>query len=149
MVVSIPPDAEDNTQPMRPLIIDLVRAYEGLLFGVVVVVIALIASGGSLGPAEFAALIVVPPIAMVYLMHRGAPRRVFRIRATAAVVGWAVVWILFPVLFLAAYWAGVGGGEYAVFTVLAILDGLVIGLVLATVDRVAARSRTGSAAEKP
>ncbi len=142
------PEPGEVSEPWRPVIIDLVRAYEGLLFGVVVVVIALIASAGTLGPAEFVALIVVPGIAMVFLMHRGAPRQVFRVRATAAIVGWAVVWILFPILFVASYVVGFSlGGEYAVFIVLAILDGLVLGLVIAAVDRVAARSRTTSAAE--
>ncbi len=136
-------------EPPRPLIIDLVRAYEGLLLGVAVVVIALIASGGTLGPAEFSALIVVPAIAMLFLMRRGASRGVFRLRATAAVVGWAVAWILFPLLFVASYVVGLPlGGEYAVFTILAILDGFVLGLVLTLVDRVASRSRAKSAAEK-
>lgn len=149
MAVSFTPDTEGGPRARRPLIIDLVRAYEGLLFGLLVVVLALIASGGTLGPAEFAALIVVPPIAMVYLMHRGAPRDVFRVRATAAVVGWAVAWILFPLLFVASFVVGSPlGGDYGVFTVLAILDGLVLGLVLAAVDRVASRSRPASAAEK-
>lgn len=143
------PDAGDRAEPPRPLIIDLVRAYEGLLFGVVVVLLALVASGGTLGPAEFVALIVVPPIGMVYLMHRGAPRRVFRIRATAAVVGWAVVWILFPILFVASYVVGSPlGGEYGLFTVLTILDGFVLGLVLVAVDRVASRPHTAPAADQ-
>ncbi len=144
----MPPEPGEVSEPWRPLIIDLVRAYEGLLFGVVVVVIALIASAGTLGPAELVALIVVPGIAMVFLLHRGAPRHVFRVRATAAIVGWAVVWILFPILFVASYIVGFSlGGEYAVFTVLAVLDALVLGLVIAAVDRVAARSRTRSAVE--
>ncbi len=146
----VSPDPEEPAEHPRPLIIDLVRAYEGLLFGVVVVVIALIASGGTLGPAEFVALIVVPPIAMVYLMRRGAAARVFRVRATAALVGWAVVWILFPPLFVASDVVGSPfGGEYGLFTVLAILDGLVLGLVLVAVDRVAFRPRSTSTAEKP
>lgn len=127
---------------MRPLIVDLVRAYEGLLFGVVLVVLALLATGGTLGPAELGALIVVPPIAMVLFMRRGAPRDVFRLRATAALVGWAVAWILFPPLFVAAYVVGRPmGGEYAVFTLLALLDGIVVGAVLAVVDRLAPRLR--------
>lgn len=135
--------SQDNTPGVRPLIVDLVRAYEGILFGLVVIVVALLASGGVLGPAEFVALIVVPAITMVLSMHRGASRDVFRLRATAALLGWAVAWGLFPVLLLAAYWAVVRfGGEYAIFTVLAILDGLVIGLVMMAADRVAARLRS-------
>lgn len=139
----------ESAEPPRPLIVDLVRAYEGLLLGVVLVVIALIASGGALGPAELGALIVVPAISMLLLMRRGAPRHVFRARATAAIVGWVVIWALFPILFLASYWVGIRfGGEYTVFTILAILDGIVLGLVLALVDRLAARLRSKSAARK-
>ncbi len=137
-------DASPGERPaIRPLVVDLVRAYEGILFGLVVIVLALLASGGVLGPAEFGALIVIPALTMVLSMRRGAPRDVFRLRATAALLGWAVAWILFPFLILLAYWAvDRVGGEYATFTVLAVLDGLVIGLVMTAADRLAARMRT-------
>lgn len=129
--------------------VDLVRAYEGLLLGLVLVLVALLASRGSLGPAEFAALLVVPAVGMVLTMRRGAPREVFRLRATGALVGWAVAWILFPPLFAASYAAGAPlGGETAVFTVLALLDGVVIGLVLALVDRLGVRLRSRKAASE-
>ncbi len=136
-------DSPGDTEPeWRPLIVDLLRAYEGLLSGVVVVILALMASRGVLGPAEFVALLVVPAILMVLFMRRGASRALFRIRATGAVLGWAAAWILFPLLALPAYWAGMSiGGEYAVFMILAILDGIVLGLVLAAVDRIGARLR--------
>jgi hypothetical protein len=132
----------------RPLIVDLVRAYEGLLFGVVIILLALLASAGTLGPAEFVAVLVLPPVLMVLLMRRGAARRLFRLRATGAVLGWVAAWALFPILFLAAYWAGMPrGGEYAVFTILAILDGIVLAVVLAAVDWIGGRWRTRKLAE--
>lgn len=125
------------------------RAYEGILFGLVILVLALAASSGTLGPAEFAALIVVPAITMVLSMRRGAPREVFRLRATGALLGWIGAWLLFPPLFVAAYVAGTSlGGEYAVFTLLALLDGLVLGLVLAAVDRIGARLRSRRRADE-
>jgi hypothetical protein len=126
--------------------VDLVRAYEGLLFGVLFVLVALLVSAGTLGPAEFVAVLVVPPILMVLLMRRGASAAVFRVRATGAVLGWVAAWALFPLLFVVAYGAGLPlGGEYAVFTILAILDGVVLGLVLAAVDRIGFRTRPRNA----
>ena len=139
-----PADARQDRAPgTRPLVVDLVRAYEGILFGLVVIVLALLASSGTLGPAEFGALIVVPAITMLLSMRRGAPREVFRIRAIAALLGWAAVWALFPLLLLVAYW-GVArfGGEYATFTVLAVLDGLVLGVVMKSADWLAALHRS-------
>ncbi len=128
--------------PPRPLVVDLLRAYEGLLVGVLVIIVALVASAGTLGPAEFVALLVVPPILMVWVMHRGAVPRLFRVRAAGAVLGWAVAWALFPLLALTSDYVGYAiGGDYALFTILAILDGVVVGLVLAAVDRIAARVR--------
>lgn len=121
---------------------DLVRAYEGLLLGVVVILVALVASAGTLGPAEFGALIVVPPVLMVLMMRRGAPPSLFRLRATGALLGWVAAWVLFPGLFLVAYFAGnLVGGEYAAFTILGVLDGVVVGIVLAAVDRIGMRVR--------
>ena len=115
----------------------LVRAYEGILLGLVVILLALLASLGTLGPAEFAAVVVLPAVFMLLFMHRGSPREIFRVRATGAVLGWIAAWALFPVLFVAAYAVGMPlGGEYAAFTILAILDGVVLGLVLAAVDRI-------------
>lgn len=138
----------DEMSGGRPIVVDLVRAYEGILLGVVLVLLALVASAGSLGPAEFAAVIVVPGILMVLVMHRGAPREVFRVRATGAILGWTAAWLLFPPMFLAAYWAGMPlGGEYAVFTILAILDGVVLGLVMAAVDRIGTRLRSRRTAD--
>ena len=143
MPVSPPPAVEGR----RPIVVDLVRAYEGLLLGVLLVLVALLASGGVLGPAEFAALLVVPAIGMVLTMRRGATRDVFRLRATGALLGWAVAWVLFPPLFLAAYWAGMPwGGETAVFSLLALLDGIVLALVLVLVDWAAAVLRYRKAA---
>jgi hypothetical protein len=135
--------AGDTTAVDRPLIVDLIRAYEGLLFGVVVILLALVASAGTLGPAEFAALLVVAPVLMVLVMRRGAPSPVFRVRAAGAVLGWVAAWALFPVLFPLAYLVALPlGGEYGVFTLLAILDGLVLGLILAAVDRIGLRRRS-------
>ncbi len=123
----------------RPLLVDLVRAYEGILMGIVVVLVALVASRGSLGPAEFGALLILPPILMVLLMRRGAPRDVFLVRATGAILGWIAIWALFPVLFLAAIMIGEGAGDYAVFTVLAVFDGALLGIVLTLLDRIVFR----------
>ena len=135
-------DASPDETPPRPLVVDLLRAYEGLLVGVLVIIVALVASAGTPGPAEFVALLVVPPIVMVWVMHRGAAPRLFRVRAAGAVLGWAAAWALFPLLALTSYYLGDPmGGDYAVFTILAILDGVVLGLVLAAVDRIAARMR--------
>jgi len=132
----------DETPPERPLLVDLLRAYEGLLLGVIVVIVALAASAGVLGPSEFVALLVVPPILMVFVMRRGAPRDLFRWRATGAVLGWVAVWALFLPLYLVVYvWAFPRLGEYGGFTLLAILDGIVLGVVLAAVDRLGARWR--------
>ena len=98
--------------------------------------LAIVASSATLGPVEFGALVVVPAVTMVLSMHRGAPRGAFRVRIVGALLGWVAAWILFPPLFLAAYWAGARyGGEYAVFTILAVLDGFALGLVLMAVDR--------------
>lgn len=132
-------DSPEATRARRPLLIDLVRAYEGILLGIVVVLVALVASRGTLGPAEFGALILLPPILMVLLMRRGAARDVFLVRATGAVLGWVAVWALFPVLFLAAIMIGEGAGEYAVFTVLAVFDGALLGIVLTLLDRIVFR----------
>ncbi len=142
------PEGEATSE--RPLLVDLLRAYEGLLLGVVVILMALVASAGTLGPAEFGALVVIPPILMVLFMRRGAAPRLFRLRATGAVLGWVAAWALFPVLFLVAYFVGQPlGGEYAVFTVLAVLDGFVLGLVLAAVERVGTRIRLRGTAGGP
>ncbi len=144
MSASPPPPAAGSA---RPIVVDLVRAYEGLLLGVVLVLVALVASGGPLGPAEFAALLVVPAVGMVFTMRRGAPREVFRIRVTGALLGWALAWVLFPALFEVAYAARTAaGGETVVFTILALLDGIVLGLVLALVDRIGSRRRSRKAA---
>ncbi len=133
----------------RPIVVDLVRAYEGLLLGVLLVLVALLASGGVLGPAEFAALLVVPAVGMVFTMRRGAPRQVFHLRVTGALAGWAVAWLLFPPLFLAAYWAGMPwGGETAVFSILALLDGIILALVLILVDWAGAALRSRRAARE-
>ena len=141
-----PPPAASEARA-RPILVDLLRAYEGLLLGVVLVLVALVASGGTLGPAEFAALLIVPAIGMVFTMRRGTPREVFRLRATGALAGWAVAWALFPPLFLAAYWAGMPwGGETAVFSILALLDGIVLAFVLVLVDWAAAVLRSRRAA---
>ncbi len=112
------------------------------------IVVALLASSGVLGPSEFVALLIVPPVVMVLVMRRGAAPPLFRIRATGAVLGWIAAWALFPVLALASYYvASPLGGEYGVFTVLAILDGVVLSFVMVAVDWIAARRRPGRAAE--
>ena len=140
-MTATPPTASTG-RPSRPLVVDLVRAYEGILLGLVVVVLALVASSGTLGPAEFAALIAVPAVTLALNMRRGAPREVFRLRAAGAVLGWIVAWVLFPPLFLVAHGLGAPlGGEYTVFSLLAILDGVVLGLVLTAVDRLGMRRR--------
>lgn len=132
-------DPSEPTPARRPLVIDLVRMYEGILMGIVIVLVALVISRGTLGPAEFGALLVLPPVLMVLVMRRGASRDVFLVRATGAIVGWIAVWGLFPVLLLSAMWIGSSGGDYAVFTVLAVLDGAILGVVLVFLDRLVFR----------
>lgn len=124
--------------PARPLLVDLLRAYEGLLVGVIVIIVGLVASAGVLGPTEFVALLIIPPILMILVMRRGASPRLFRRRATGAALGWAVAWALFPILALTSYYLAYPlGGDNAVFTTLAILDGLVLGLMMYGAERVA------------
>ncbi len=121
----------------RPLVVDLVRAYEGILLGFVLIVVAGILSGGSFGVAEFAAVLVLPVVLMLVLMHQGAPpRRVYLRRAVGAVVGWALIWLLFIPLFIVLSYAVIPGNEQVlVFPVLAVLDGIILGLTMAGFDR--------------
>ncbi len=123
----------------RPLIVDVVRAYEGILLGLVIVVIAGILAGGGFGVLDFAAVLVLPAVFMLFLMHQGAPpRRLFLRRALGALVGWALIWIVFLPLFIVLSYADLLGSEPpVVYVVLAALDGIVLGLSMAGVDRLA------------
>lgn len=123
----------------RPLIVDLVRAYEGILLGLVVVIIAGILAGGGFGVLDFAAVLVLPPVLMLFFMHQGAPpRRLFLRRALGALVGWALIWVVFiPLFIFLAYAVILGSEQPVVFVVLAILDGIILGLSMAAVDRLA------------
>lgn len=131
--------ADETPTGERPLIVDLVRAYEGILLGLVVVVIAGILAGGGFGVLDFAAVLVLPAVLMLFFMHQGAPpRRLFLRRALGALVGWALIWIVFIPLFIFLSFAVILGSEQpVVFVVLAVLDAIVLGLSMAAVDRVA------------
>lgn len=121
----------------RPLIVDLVRAYEGVLLGFVVIVIAGILAGGGFGVLDFAAVLVLPAVLMLFFMNQGAPpRRVYLRRAVGALVGWALVWIVFLPLFIILSYAIIPGNEQVlVFVVLAVLDGIILGLSMAGFER--------------
>lgn len=127
----------------RPLIVDLVRAYEGILLGLVIILVAGIASGGGFGVLDFAAVLVIPAVLMLAFMHQGAPpRRLFAVRALGALVGWALIWTVFIPLFVILSYAVIPGSEHLfVFVVLAILDGIILGLTMAAVDRLARHLR--------
>ncbi len=127
----------------RPLIIDLVRAYEGVLLGFVVILLAAIVAGGSYGVLEFGAVLVIPAVLMLVFIHQGAPsRRLFATRAAGALVGWAIIWIVFIPLFIFLAYAVVPGSEQIlVYVALALVDGVILGLSMAGVDRLANRGR--------
>ncbi len=133
------PDAASE----RRLIIDLVRAYEGILLGFVLILLAAVLSGGGFGVLDFAVVLVLPAALMLLFMHQGAPpRRLFAVRALGALVGWALIWIVFIPLFLFLAYAAVPGSEQIlVFIALAIVDGAILGLSMAAIDRLAGSRR--------
>ncbi len=136
--------------PPRRLIIDLVRAYEGILLGLVLIILAAVLAGGTFGVLDFAAVLVVPAILMLVFMHQGSPpRRLYAVRALGALVGWALIWVVFIPLFVVFSYAVIPGSEdILVFPVLAVLDGVILGLCMAAVDRLSRRLvRSADAAE--
>lgn len=109
--------------------------------GLVVIILAAVLAGGGFGTFDFAAVIVLPALLMLAFMHQGAPpRRVFAVRGLGALAGWAVTWLVLIPLFLFLYYAAFSGvPPPIVFTVLAVLAGVILGLVMAAVDRLGRR----------
>lgn len=134
----------------RPLIVDLIRAYEGILLGLVIVIVAAVLSGGNAGLWDFAVVIVLPGALMVAFMHLGAPpRRLFFLRAAGALAGWGLIWIVFIPLFLILYYAVFPAAALIlVFMILAIVDGIILGLSMAAIDRLGRRFRRAVPAEE-
>ncbi len=132
----------------HPLIVDLVRTYEGILLGLVLIVLAAALSGGSYGVYDFAAVLVLPAALMLVFMRQGPrPRRLFAVRAFGALLGWALIWIVFIPLFLLFSYAVIPGSEsFLVSVVLALLDGIILGLTMAGIDRIVRYLRRPSAA---
>lgn len=116
---------------------DLVRAFEGILLGLVVIVLAAVLAGGSYGVFEFAAVLVLPAALMLVFMRQGnRARPLYAIRAGGALVGWALIWTVFIPLFLILAYAVIPGSEqFFAYGLLAMLDGLILGLTMAGVDR--------------
>lgn len=127
----------------RPVIIDIVRAYEGILFGLVVVILAAFLSGSGAGLAEFAAVLVLPAVLMVAFMHLGRPPRgLYVLRAAGALVGWALGWIVFIPLFIALSYAVFTAPAWPlVYVTIAVADGILLGLCVAAADRIGLRMR--------
>lgn len=127
----------------RPLIVDLVRAFEGILLGFVLILVAALLTGGTYGMLDFAAVLVIPAVLMLVFMHQGVrPRRLYAIRALAALLGWALIWIVFIPIYLFLSYAVIPGSEQVlVYVPMAALDGIVLGLTMAAVDRLATRWR--------
>ncbi len=123
------------------MVIDVVRAFEGILLGLVVVILAAVLAGGTFNAIDFAAVIVIPGVLMVYFMHLGAPpRRLFIVRALGAIVGWGLTWVVFiPVYFLLYYALFRSVGLTAGYALLAIVDGVILALSILGVDRLARR----------
>ncbi len=143
VVSRVPP--QGNTPHDRPLIVDLVRAYEGILLGFVLIVVAGILAGGGFGVVDFAGVLVLPAVLMLVLMHQGAPpRRVYLRRAVGGVVGWALIWLVFIPLFIVLSYVIIPGNEQGlVFPILAVLDGIILGLTMAGFDRLGRWLRRG------
>ncbi len=125
----------------RPLVIDVVRAFEGILLGLVLVILAAVLAGGTFNAIDFAAVVVIPGMLMVFFMHLGAPpRRLFIVRALGAIVGWGLIWVVFvPVYFLLYYALFRSVGPTTGFALLAIVDGVILALSILGVDRLARR----------
>lgn len=143
------PVTGSETPKQFPLVVDLVRAYEGILLGLVVIVLAATLAGGTYGVYDFAAVLVIPAVLMLVFMRQGArPRRLFAVRAFGALLGWALIWIVFIPLFLIFSYAVIPGSEsFLVYVALAILDGIILGLTIAGLDRIGRflRRRTAAA----
>ncbi len=137
------PVAPLGAPPRRPLVIDLVRAYEGILLGLVLIVLAATLAGGAYGVPEFGAVLVLPGALMLVFMHLGRPPlRLYAVRALGAILGWALIWLVFIPLFVILSYAVIPGSEgVLVYVVLAVVDGIVLGLCIAGVDRVDRRLR--------
>jgi flagellar motor component MotA len=68
--------------------VNFMRACEGLLLGLVFVVLVAMEAGSACGLAEFAAFVVVPGAVMVAFMHQGTPPQpVFPARVMGAILG--------------------------------------------------------------
>jgi len=130
--------------------VDLVRAYEGILLGLVVVVLAAALSGGEYSVAEFGAVLVFPGVLMLVFMHLGSPPlRLFAVRALGAVVGWGLIWLVFIPLFVLLYYAVFPAtAAMLVYAVIAILDGFILGLSMFVFDRVGRRGLPVSTARE-
>lgn len=122
---------------------DLVRAFEGILLGFVLILVAALLTGGTYGMLDFAAVLVIPAVLMLVFMHQGVrPRRLYAIRALAALLGWALIWIVFIPVYLFLSYAVIPGSEQVlVYVPMAALDGIVLGLTMAAVDWLATRRR--------
>ena len=128
---------------MRPVIVDIVRAYEGILLGLVLILLAAVVSAAGPGTTEFAAVLVLPALLMVAFMHLGAPPRgLFLLRSAGALVGWALSWVVFiPLFIVLSYAIFSAAAGILVYITIAVLDGLLIGLCITAVDRIAKRMR--------
>ncbi len=143
------PALDPATVPARPVIVDIVRAYEGILFGLVIVLLAAIVSGTGPGLTEFAAVLVLPAVLMVGFMRLGRPpRALYALRAGGALVGWALSWVVFIPLFVALTFAVFSAPSWPlVYGIIAILDGVLVGLCIAAADRIRRRIMLRTAAE--
>ena len=141
--MSSPDPSLPSSPSSRPLVVDLVRAYEGILLGLVIIVVAGLLASGGFGVLDFAVVLVLPAVLMLVFMHQGAPpRRLFAVRALGALLGWAVTWVVFIPLFIILSYAVVPGSEHIlVYVFLAVLDGVILAVTMAALDRLARRLR--------
>ena len=141
--MSPPAQEAPPVRAQRPVIVDIVRAYEGILLGLVILLLAAILSGAGPGIPEFTAVLVLPALLMVGFMHLGAPPRgPFLVRTAGALVGWALSWVVFIPLFVSLSYAVFSAAAgILVYITIAVLDGVLIGLCILGVDRLARRLR--------
>ena len=129
------------------MIVDVVRAYEGVLFGLVLVVLAAVGTRQPFSYVALGAVIVIPAALMVVFMHFGSPPRpLFLARVTGALVGWTLAWLLFYPAYIVAYlFAFPIGGSVGTLVLVAFLDGVLLGLLIALADWVRRRVRDRAA----
>jgi len=125
----------------RPVIVDILRAYEGALVGLVIVVLAGILSAAGTGLAEFAAVVALPGLLMVVFMHLGSPpRRLFVLRSAGALVGWGLGWAVFiPLLIVLSYAVFSAPSWPLVYITIAAVDGILVALCITAADRLGSR----------